>query len=164
MIDADHPAHAARRMKVQWVFGSMTQAQRQELVALWLREGALPSADEAWRRSWEAACLLHEGEAIAGVCTVALRIDDYGRSYGFVRIFIRPSSRMRGLGSRMAERMIEGFTALAHEPGAPQRLVVTIENRKLERRAAQRLLAGLGFVRVGTAPSGEWIMQRSLTA
>ncbi|WP_158545034.1 GNAT family N-acetyltransferase [Dyella monticola] len=142
----------------------MSQALRRELVALWMREGVLPSADEAWRRSWEAACLLHEGDAIAGVCTVAIRMDDYGKSYGFVRIFIRPSSRMRGLGTRMMEHMIEGFTALAQEPGAPQRLIVTVENRKLERRAGQRLLAGLGFVRVGTAANGEWIMERGLAA
>lgn len=62
------------------------------------------------------------------------------------------------------ERMIEAFTALAHEPGAPQRLVATIENRKLERRAAQRILARLGFVHAGTAPNGELVMQRDPTA
>jgi L-amino acid N-acyltransferase YncA len=91
-------------------------------------------------------------------------MDDHGRSYGFVRIFIRPGDRAVGLNVRLMERMIEGFTALAREPGGPHRLVATIENRKLERRAAQRILARLGFVHVGVAPNGERVMQRMLVA
>jgi len=152
-------------LQVRWVFGSVTAALRQQLVGFWLQEGALTSADEAWRRSREVACVLQEGDSgrIAGVCTVAVHMDEHERSYGFVRIFIRTGSRAVGLNVRLMERMIEGFTALAREPGAPHRLVATIENRKLERRAAQRILARLGFVHVGTAPNGELVMQRGLT-
>jgi hypothetical protein len=159
------PTNASQRFYARWVFGSVTEAMRQQLVAFWLREGALTNPDDAWWRSWEVACvLLEEGsDHIAGVCTVAIRMDDHGRSYGFVRIFIRPGNRLVGLNVCLMERMIEGFTALAREPGAPHRLVATIENRKLERRAAQRILARLGFVHVGTAPNGELVMQRALT-
>lgn len=151
---------------VQWVFGGITPRLRGQIVAFWLKEGALTNPDEAWRRSFEVACVLHEEESgnLAGVCTVAISLDDQQRSYGFVRIFVRPSSRRVGLNVRLMERMIEGFTELAQEPGGPQRLVATIENRKLERRAAQRLLARLGFVHVGVAANGELIMQRTLVA
>jgi hypothetical protein len=167
MIQANAtPTNATQRFQVRWVFGGVTEAMRQQLIAFWLQEGALTSPDEAWGRSWEAACVLQEKENdhIAGVCTVAIRMDDHGRSYGFVRIFIRPGSRLIGLNVCLMERMIEGFTTLARESGAPHRLVATIENRKLERRGAQRILARLGFVHVGTAPNGELVMQRALTS
>ncbi|MES2314053.1 MAG: GNAT family protein [Pseudomonadota bacterium] len=159
------PTDVLQDFQVRWIFGSVTAALRQQLVEFWLQEGALTSADEAWRRSWEVACVLQAEDSgrIVGVCTVAIHTDDHDRSYGFVRIFIRTGSRVVGLNVRLMERMIEGFTALAREPGAPHRLVATIENRKLERRAAQRILARLGFVHVGTAPNGELVMQRNLT-
>jgi hypothetical protein len=167
MIQANAtPTNATQRFQVRWVFGGVTEAMRQQLIAFWLQEGALTSPDEAWGRSWEAACVLQEKENdhIAGVCTVAIRMDDHGRSSGFVRIFIRPGSRLIGLNVCLMERMIEGFTTLARESGAPHRLVATIENRKLERRGAQRILARLGFAHVGTAPNGELVMQRALTS
>lgn len=167
MINTNSPLdNALQHVQVRWVFGSMTEALRRDLVAFWLQEGALPNADEAWRRSWEVACILQEeGRGhIVGACTVAIRFDDHNRSYGFVRIFIRASSRRVGLNVRLMKRMIEGFDILAREPGAPYRLVATIENRKLERRAAQRILAKLGFVHIGTAANGELAMQRILTA
>ena len=144
----------------------MSEALRRQIVAFWIRQGALTNPDEAWRRSFEVACVLLEepsGE-IAGVCTVAIHMDDHARCYGFVRIFLRPDSRRVGLNVRMMERMIQGFTLLAREPGGPRRLVATIENRKLERKAAQRILAKLGFVHIGMAPNGEWVMQRMLAA
>lgn len=155
-----------QRFQVLWVFGSMTEALRRQLVAFWLQEGALTNPDEAWRRSWEAACIVQERTTgnIAGVCTVAIRLDDNDHSYGYVRIFIRPSNRVVGLNVRAMERMIEGFTSLAYEPGSPQRLIATIENRKLARRGAQRILSKLGFAHVGTAANGELVMQRMLTA
>ena len=85
--------------QVLWVFGAVSEALRQQIVAFWLGEGAITNADEAWRRSWEVACLLREAESgrIAGACTVAVRLDDNAQSYGYVRIFIRPASRLAGL-------------------------------------------------------------------
>ncbi|MBB6185919.1 hypothetical protein [Rhodanobacter sp. MP7CTX1] len=166
MIQAiNTPTKVTPRFHVRWVFGSVTEAMRQQLIAFWLQEGALTNPDEAWWRSWEVACVLQEEEShhIVGVCTVAIRMDEHNRSYGFVRMFIRPGSRLIGLNVSLMERMIEGFTALAREPGAPHRLIATIENRKLERRGAQRIFARLGFVHVGTAPNGELVMQRVLT-
>jgi GNAT superfamily N-acetyltransferase len=158
-------ANTSQVFKVRWVFGDITEALRRQIVAFWLQEGALPNADEAWRRSFEVVCVLQdETGSIAGICTVAIHMDDNARSYGFVRIFIRPDNRRVGLNVRLMERMIEGFVLLAGEPGAPQRLIATIENRKLERRGAQRMLARLGFVHIGTAPNGELVMQRGLAA
>ena len=162
-IDATKPVD---RFQVRWVFGNVGDALRQHIVAFWLQEGALPHADEAWRRSFEVACVLLEGthEDLAGICTVAIRMDDDDRAYGFVRIYVGQNSRFVGLNVRLMERMLEGFSGLAREPGAPQRLIATIENRKLERRAAQRILARLGFVHIGTAPNGEMMLERKLTA
>jgi GNAT superfamily N-acetyltransferase len=157
-------AEVADGFQVRWVFGCIDDALRQQLVAFWLQEKALASADEAWRRTAEVACVLLEGEdeAIAGVCTVAVRLDDQGRSFGFVRIFIRAGSRRTGLGRRLMRRMIEGFSAIAREPGAPLRLLATIENHKLDGRGARRLLATLGFVEIGIAENGEKVIERTL--
>jgi hypothetical protein len=150
--------------EVRWVFGNTTKSLRQQIVAFWLQEGALTNPDEAWRRSWEVACVLHNvgSDSIAGACTVAIRLDDQGVSYGFVRIFIRPASRLVGLNVRLMEKMIEGFKGLARENGAPGHLIATVENRKLERRAIQKILAKLGFIHTGRTASGELVIQRSL--
>ncbi|OOG57255.1 hypothetical protein [Rhodanobacter sp. C03] len=152
--------------QVRWVFGKAPDMLRQQIVAFWLHEGALTSPDEAWRRSWEVASVLQEMESghILGACTVAILLDDHGASYGFVRLYIRPASRLAGFNVRLMETMIEGFKAMMHEPGAPRRLIVILENRKIERRAAQRIMGRLGFVHAGTAPGGKVVMQCSLTA
>lgn len=159
-------AGSLQDFQVQWVYGNMPEPLRQQMVAFWLREGAVTNPDEAWRRSWEVACILREvhGGEIAGVCTVAICLDDHDVSYGFVRLFIRRTCRRVGLNVRLMERMIKGFEGMAREPGAPRRLVATIENRKMERRAAQRILAKLGFIHVGTASNGELVMQLGLMA
>jgi GNAT superfamily N-acetyltransferase len=150
--------------EVSWVFGNILPALRRQLVTFWLREGALTNPDEAWRRSWEVACVLRQvaNGSIAGACTVAIRLDDQGHAYGFIRIFIRPGSRLAGLNVRLMKKMIEGFEGLAHEQGAPRRLLATIENRKLERRAIQQVLASLGFVHAGRTADGELMIHRPL--
>jgi GNAT superfamily N-acetyltransferase len=151
--------------QVRWVFGNVSDVLRGQIVEFWLREGAVTNPNEAWRRSWEVACVLQEagGSRIEGACTVAIRLDDHGLSYGFVRLYIRPASRRVGLNIRLMETMIDGFKKMMHESGAPRCLVATLENRKIERRAAQRTMARLGFVHIGTAATGELVMQCDLT-
>jgi GNAT superfamily N-acetyltransferase len=151
--------------EVRWVFGNVSDALRAQIVEFWLGEGAVTNPNEAWRRSWEVACVLQaaEGNSIEGACTVAIRLDDHGLSYGFVRLYIRPASRRVGLNIRLMETMLDGFKKMAREPGAPRSLVATLENRKIERRAAQRTIARLGFVHVGTAATGEVVMRCDLT-
>lgn len=152
--------------RVRWVFGNISDVLRAQIVEFWLREGAVTNPHEAWRRSWEVACVLQGAESndVEGACTVAIRLDDHGVSYGFVRLYIRSASRRVGRNVRLMERMIEGFKTMVHETGAPRHLVATLENRKIERRAAQRAIARLGFVHVGTAATGELVMQCDLTA
>ncbi|PMQ06812.1 hypothetical protein DyAD56_02760 [Dyella sp. AD56] len=154
------------RFTVRWVFGNITNELRRQLMAFWLREGALDHPDEAWRRSWEVACVLDDvssGE-VGGICTVAIALDERQRCYGFVRIYIGASNRHPGFNVRLMRQMIEGFEALAGEPGAPQRLIATIENRKIEGRGGQRLLARVGFQPIGRTPQGEMIIERRLVA
>ncbi|HEY8682924.1 MAG TPA: hypothetical protein VIM06_07115 [Rhodanobacter sp.] len=155
---------APANFQIRWVFGDVSHALRRQIVEFWLQEGAVTNPHEAWRRSWEVACVLQDAERsrIEGACTVAIRLDDHGISYGFVRLYIRPASRRVGLNARLMQTMIEGFKSMVHEPGAPRRLVATLENRKIERRAAQRIIARLGFVHVGTAATGELVMQCDL--
>ena len=155
-----------QNLQARWVFGNVSDMLRQQIVEFWLQEGALTNPDEAWRRSFEVACVLQEMESgrIAGACTVAILLDDHGASFGFVRLFIRPASRLLGLNVRVMETMIQGFKAMMHERGAPRRLIVTLDNHKIERRAAQRIMGRLGFVHAGKAPSGKFIMQCNLTS
>lgn len=159
-------AIAQSAFRVRWVFGNVSDVLRAQIVEFWLQEGAVANPHEAWRRSWEVACVLQQAEEgrIEGACTVAIRLDDRGVSYGFVRLYIRPASRRAGLNARLIEAMIEGFKTMVHEPGAPRHLVATLENRKFERRAAQKIIARLGFVHVGTAATGELVMQCDLAA
>ncbi|UPG94007.1 GNAT family N-acetyltransferase [Luteibacter aegosomatissinici] len=151
---------------VRWVFGQLAPHRRQAVVAFWLRERAIASPDEAWRRAWEVACVLEDALSgdVVGVCTVAIGFDDTQRSYGYVRIYIGKAHRHPGLGVRMMRRMIRGFEALATEPGAPRRLIAGIENRKIERRGGMRLLAGLGFVSIGKTAEGGELVERTLTS
>lgn len=157
---------ALDRFETRWVFGAITDAFRRQLVAFWTDEGAIGNPDEAWRRTGEVACVLQHasGGNIAGICTVAIALDDHGRSYGFLRIYIAAGNRHAGLNVRMMRRVIEGFEAIAGEAGAPKRLVATVENRKIEGRGGQRLLAGLGFESIGRTPRGELLIQRRLQA
>jgi hypothetical protein len=159
------PAHRERYV-ARWVFGQLAPHRRRAIVAFWLREGALASADEAWRRAWEVACVLEDtlsGE-ITGVCTVAIAHDAAERSYGYVRIYIGRAHRYPGHNMRLMRRMIQGFEQLAMEPGAPRRLLAGIENPKIERRGGLRLLAALGFHVIGQTPEGGALIERMLIA
>lgn len=156
----------ARTFQVRWVFGGINEVLRGKIVSFWLREGALNNPDEAWRRAWEVACILEDASSgdVAGICTVAIGLDEQQRSYGFVRIYVGAGNRHAGLNVRVMRRMIEGFEALATEPGAPQRLLATIENRKLEQRGGLRLLNGVGFHVLGRTPQGELLIERKLSS
>lgn len=158
------PASASSDFVARWVFGAMTETLRAQIISLWVEEGAIVNVDEAWRRSWEVAALLVESasDRIVGACTVAIRVNDQGLSHGFVRLFIRPASRRFGLNRRLIKAVIKGFEAMVHQPGAPRRLIATIENRKFERRAAQRGLERLGFVQAGRTSAGAVIIERLL--
>ncbi|UPG89625.1 hypothetical protein L2Y96_19890 [Luteibacter aegosomaticola] len=160
------PQHPQAQYTVRWVFGQLSAARRQAIVAFWVREDAIQCAEEAWRRAWEVACVLEEAGtgAIAGVCTVAIGFDETQRSFGFARIFIGKRHRHAGLGVRMGQRMIEGFEVLAYEPGAPYRLLAGIENPKLEARGGQRLLASLGFTVIGKTAEGGMLVERLLAS
>jgi hypothetical protein len=151
------------RFRVDWVHGCIDAALRTELVAFWLEQGAIDGVGEAWRRSYEVACVLRDAAgALAGVCSVALGVDEGGDSYGFLRAFVRPGSRAVRSSQRLLVATAMGFERLAGEPGGPKRLVITLENRKLERQGMRRKLARLGFAPIGATPGGEVIMQRSL--
>jgi hypothetical protein len=75
-------ANTFGKFQFTWVFGKVPEAVRQHLVAFCLRENAIANAAEAWRRSFETACVLHDTEngAIAGACTIAIGLDEQGVS------------------------------------------------------------------------------------
>jgi hypothetical protein len=162
----DDASRSRHRFAVHWVYGNIAADVRQAIVAFWLREGAIGSADEAWRRSWEAACVLRDVHtaAIAGVCTVALRLDDADRSYGYLRIYVGKASRQPGLGVRLVRGAIDGFESMIDEPGAPGRIVANLENPKLAQRGGARLLSGVGFTAIGQTPDGQLLVERLLSA
>ncbi|QDE41027.1 GNAT family N-acetyltransferase [Luteibacter pinisoli] len=155
--------NAIGKFNVRWVFGGITPTLRRDIVAFWMAEAALDSADEAWRRSWEVACVLEDdGGTLAGICTVALGLDDHRSGFGYLRIYIGRAHRHPGLARRMVRRMVEGFEALASEPGAPKRIVANLENEKIARRSGLRLLASVGFAPVGMTAQGEVLIERRL--
>lgn len=156
--------HDMDQLQAHWVFGQLTTPLRQQVMAFWLREGALTSHDEAWRRSWEVAAVLQRASTgdMAGICTVAVSLDEHGHSCGVVRVFNGAVYRRSGVATRLVKCAIAGFQALAHEAGAPQRLVATIENPKLGRPSGQRLLATVGLRPIGRTPQGQLLVERWL--
>lgn len=164
MTDANDTPATMQGFQARWVFGSIPGEMRRRLVAFWMREGALTNPDEAWRRVGEVACILQNQTTgdIAGVCTVAIGLDDHGRSYGLLRIYVAAANRRPGLNVRMMRTVIAGFQAMAGEAGAPRRVLATIENQKIEGPGGRRLLHGLGFEAIGRTPGGELIIQRQL--
>lgn len=98
-----------------------------------MNEGAIPNSDEAWRRSWEIACVLQENQIreFAGACTLRYAWMSKANPFGFTRLYIRPSSRRLDLNRRLMRAVMKGFEAMGHQPGSPRRLMASIENKSL---------------------------------
>ncbi len=153
-----------REFSIYWVFGQLTAEVRAELVKFWLVNDAVRDQREAWRRTFDVACIAlnPEGE-IVGVSSIYIdRLLPAGPTYWFYRTFIRSDSRVLGLNPLIFNA---GFDQLAQmhqaEPASPSGVVVVTENPKLESRGGVRIFQRNGLERLGTDHHGQSVWCKS---
>jgi GNAT superfamily N-acetyltransferase len=149
--------------RVHWVHGQSSPQLRSQIVAFWREQNALSDAHEAWRRTFEVACIaVDQAGRIAGVSSVySAQHQALGAPYWFYRNFIDPEHRVNGLAQRMVRHTVERLAgAFAGEAGAPLGVIIVSENAKLDAPAGQRQLNRLGFVRLGADQAGRSVWQR----
>jgi hypothetical protein len=141
-----------RQHQIAWVWNRTTASQRTELIAFWRDNGAIADPFEAWRRTFEVACVvLNAEDRIVGVSSVYC---DYstavGAPYWFYRTFIREDSRDVGLAPRVFSCTYEQLAlAYVDDAQAPVGMMVISENPKLETAAGIRVSQRAGLQYLG---------------
>lgn len=152
-----------KRHRIHWVREHTSTALRSHLIAFWHEHGAIEDPSEAWRRTFEVACVaIDDSGRIAGVSWVySAGSPGAGASYWFYRTFIRPDCRDFGLLQRLFACTHEQLAlAYAGEPLAPVGMMVITENPKLETPAGIRICQRAGLTRLGHSDNGQSIWHR----
>lgn len=139
------------------VYGQVTPALAAEIAALW-RENRVLDGAEAQRRTIEIVLTIRDsGGTLVGVNSVY--VNDFikvGNPYYFYRIFIRPQDRRsHGLASfagKATRLFLKDYQPAGHPK--PQGVIIVVENRKLARPGARRMLARQGWTSLGKGPRG----------
>lgn len=139
------------------VYEQTSPALVEEIVALW-RENRVVDDTEASRRTAEVVLTIRDGNGtLVGVNSVY--IQDFlkaGNPYYFYRVFIRPQDRrsfgLRSFAGKSAREFLKGYVPTGHS--RPQGVVIVVENRKLTRPGAHRMLARQGWTRLGKGLRG----------
>lgn len=139
------------------VYGKMTPGLAAEIIALWQENGVVVG-EEAQRRTAEVVLTVRDKSGIlVGVNSVYVQnFIKMGCPYYFYRVFIRPQdSRSYGLRSFAGKAAREFLRN--HEPATPPKplgVVIVVENRKLMRPGARRMLTRQGWTPLGRGPRG----------
>jgi len=129
--------------------------QREDILAFWKRNNALPNAEEAQKRVRQVVMMVtgSSGEVI-GVSTVYPgQIQNDNREYFFYRMFIQPGDRVFGLMTAVTQKTLQ-FLQKAAFPDKPDGLIIVTENPKLMRKGAMARLRRLGFQLLGKNAKG----------
>jgi hypothetical protein len=149
--------------RVQRVYGQASALVRQEIIAFWRRNQALPAGDDGQRRSAEVFYVARNAaDQIVGISSVY--VADFrapGNPHYFYRTFIQPSERHTHLARYMWRRTSEVLEA-EYVPGSPRGLVMVIENPRLVRPLVQRRFRAAGFSPVGTDHRGNMVLLKRL--
>lgn len=139
------------------VYGRITKALVDEIVALWQENRVLGEA-EARRRTAEVVLTIRDnGGNLVGVNSVYIK--DFVKAdnpYYFYRVFIRPQDRrsygLRSFAGKYTREFLRGYLP----PGQtkPHGVIIIVENRKLTRPGAHRMLARQGWIPLGKSPRG----------
>jgi hypothetical protein len=138
-----------KQYRIFWVWQQVTPDVRQALISFWQDNAAIKDAFEAWRRTFEVACVaLNPSGQIIGVSSVYSALGA-GAPYWFYRTFIRKDCRDVGLAQRLFTGTRQQLAlAYTDEPQAPVGMMVVLENPKLERPSGTRInqRGGLSFL------------------
>jgi hypothetical protein len=152
-----------KQHQIVWVWNQTTPSLRSELIAFWRDNGAIPDPFEAWRRTFEVACVVLNAEnQIVGVssvyCAYSVAVE---ASYWFYRTFIREDSRDMGLAPRVFACTYEQLAlAYVDEAQAPVGMMVISENPKLETPAGIRVSQRAGLQYLGRNDRGQSVWHR----
>jgi hypothetical protein len=152
-----------KKYQIVWVWNQTTPALRNELIAFWRDNGAIQDPIEAWRRTFEVACVVLNAEGrVVGVSSVYCASPAAGKVlYWFYRTFIQEDCRDVGLAPRVFAHTYEQLAlAYAGEARAPAGLMIVTENPKLETAAGVRVIQSVGFQRFGLDSSGQSVWHR----
>ncbi len=151
-------AYRIQDYRMEYVYLRITEAQRQEVMALWQSTQIVPDAAERERRSHEVVILVYspQGE-LAGLSSVALATLAGNTHYYVYRMFIKPGARIPYLMRAVVRRSTDRLATCKHPEGPVAGLIIVAENRKLMRPGTQRELKRLGFNKWGLSHKGEEI-------
>jgi hypothetical protein len=140
--------------KIFWVFGEISPLLRIKLVNFWIKNKALQEEHAAWRRTFEVMCIiLNNEDDIVGVSSAApFNQDNSKEHFWFYRSFIDSRYSIDSFKFLMPYYLLEktstNLALLASEPGAPQGILITIENEKLKSNGMEKVFMKLGFVKL----------------
>ncbi len=142
--------------RITQVYQNIGVELRQEIIRLWIDSAVLDHA-EASRRVDEVFFVVRNvAGRLTGVSTVYL--GDFlrqGRSYWFLRLFIRPGARgVFDLASCVSRKTKEALRHQEASGARPLGVVIVTENPKLWRKGAHRVLARDGWMYLGKGPKG----------
>lgn len=141
------------------VYKRIDSTLRDEIIALWADNGAIPLA-EAERRVQEVVFIIRNQEGrLAGVSTVYLqKFMAEETPFYFMRMFIRPEDRgLIGL-YRIASQKTREFLKTFKQPGCkPKGVIIIIENPKFLRKGNKKSLEERGWKYFGQGPMGNHI-------
>ena len=142
--------------RIFWVWQQVTPALRQQLIDFWDSNGAIQDPFEAWRRTFEVACVaLNEAGQVVGISSV-YGAYGAGAPYWFYRTFIREDCRDVGLAPRIFACTHEQLALMySDEAQAPVGMMVVSENPKLETPAGIRVSQRAGLLHLGYNEHGQ---------
>ena len=159
-MDAPEPGEIVfKGYRLVPVYGRMTPALRDEVVAMWLGANAMPP-EEARRRSGEVVFAIRDpAGAIAGVNTAFVwELPGDAGTWYFYRTYMRPADRgVPGLPTAALRAAVDLLRDHRH-PAAPRGVVAVFANPRLARRGAMRRMARLGFHLVGRDREGREVL------
>lgn len=125
-----------------------------QIIALWVRNGAIDDPVEIKRRLTDVAYVVvaPNGGMMGGSLVYLQNLTGNAPCY-FYRMFIQPNHRRPQMMARLTVATRDYLQRLALDNGARGVVIVT-ENRKLMREGMRRLLARIGFRYPGLSPQG----------
>lgn len=121
-------------MDIQFVYQSLTEEQKQEIIRLWVNAGVV-NADEAVKRVDQVSVIILSTDKIVGVSTVYPEfLDNDEKPWFFFRMFIEEKNR--GSNQLRTQIMQLNFSKLKNVYDAQfQGIVLELENTKLAKLA-----------------------------
>ncbi|HET6725035.1 MAG TPA: hypothetical protein VFH85_03405 [Gammaproteobacteria bacterium] len=149
-----------RGYRLLQMHGMVTPKMRARVRTFWLREGALPDALTALRKTVQLLYVIENaaGEIVGVTAAFTAIAPRLGRRVYCYRTFVRPADRVPGLSQfalQASWKMLDASRPL----GGPVGLVVAAENPKLERPGVRRKATALGWRYLGRNRRGQnmWI-------